>query len=103
VLAEEIGFVGVAAVLALFILFACKGYAIAFGRAENRYGFYLAFGITTCIFSQALMNMAVVAGLVPATGITLPFFSSGGSSLFITLLFCGLLLNLSRGGESVYG
>jgi cell division protein FtsW len=103
VLAEEIGFLGVAAVLALFILFACKGYAIALGRAENRYAFYLAFGITTCVFSQALMNMAVVAGLVPATGITLPFFSSGGSSLFTTLVFCGLLLNLSRAEGAAHG
>jgi cell division protein FtsW len=103
VLAEELGFLGVAAALALFILFACKGYAIARGCAENRYAFYLAFGVTTCVFSQALMNIAVVAGLVPATGITLPFFSSGGSSLFTTLLFCGLLLNLSRREGAVHG
>jgi cell division protein FtsW len=98
VVAEEIGFLGVAAVLGLFILFAYKGYSIARGCGENRYGFYLAFGITTCIFTQALMNMAVVADLVPATGITLPFFSSGGSSLFVTFLLCGILVNLSRTG-----
>ncbi|MDR3200123.1 MAG: putative lipid II flippase FtsW [Spirochaetales bacterium] len=103
VLAEEVGFLGVAAVMGLFILFAYKGYMIARGCGENRYGFYLAFGVTTCVFSQALMNMAVVAGLVPATGVTLPFFSSGGSSLFVTLLLCGLLVNLSRAGESLDG
>jgi cell division protein FtsW len=96
VLAEELGFLGVAAVMGLFVLFACKGYMIARGCAGSRYGFYLAFGVTTCVFTQALINMAVVAGLVPATGITLPFFSSGGSSLFVTLLLCGLLVNLSR-------
>ena len=96
VCAEEIGFLGIAAVMALFVLFAYKGYAIASGCGKNRYGFYLAFGITTCIFCQALMNMAVVAGLVPATGITLPFFSSGGSSLLATLALSGLLVNLSR-------
>ncbi|MDR1625258.1 MAG: putative lipid II flippase FtsW [Spirochaetia bacterium] len=103
VVAEEIGFLGVAAVLALFILFAYKGYAIARGCGENRYGFYLAFGITTCIFAQALMNMAVVADLVPATGITLPFFSSGGSSLFASFLLCGILVNLSRTGRGMEG
>ncbi|MDR1316210.1 MAG: putative lipid II flippase FtsW [Spirochaetales bacterium] len=103
VLAEEVGFLGVAAVLALFILFAYKGYTIARGCGENRYGFYLAFGITTCIFAQALMNMAVVADLVPATGITLPFFSSGGSSLFVTFLLCGILVNLSRTGGTMEG
>jgi cell division protein FtsW len=103
VVAEEIGFLGVAVVLALFILFAYKGYTIACECGENRYGFYLAFGITTCIFAQALMNMAVVADLVPATGVTLPFFSSGGSSLFVTFLLCGILVNLSRAGGIMEG
>jgi cell division protein FtsW len=103
VVAEEIGFLGVAAILALFILFAYKGYMIARNCGGNRYGFFLAFGITTCIFAQALMNMAVVAGLIPATGITLPFFSSGGSSLFVTFLLCGLLVNLSRTRETAEG
>ncbi|MCL1818210.1 MAG: putative lipid II flippase FtsW, partial [Spirochaetaceae bacterium] len=97
VLAEELGFLGVMAALGLFVLFAYKGYMIA-RAAQDRYVFYLAFGVTTCIVYQALMNMAVVVGLVPATGITLPFFSSGGSSLFTTLVLCGILLNLSRGG-----
>jgi cell division protein FtsW len=56
----------------------------------------VAFGITATICLQALLNMAVAVGLVPTTGVTLPFFSAGGSSLFATLVMCGLLVNLSR-------
>ena len=102
VLAEELGFLGVLLTLALFLAFAYRGYSIAL-KCEDRYGYYLAFGATTCVLSQALLNMAVVSGLVPATGIPLPFFSSGGSSVFITLVFCGLLINLSRRGGSPEG
>jgi cell division protein FtsW len=107
VLAEELGFIGVMGVLIVFLALAYKGYAIARNHNGNRYAFYLAFGATTCILSQTLMNMAVVAGLVPATGVTLPFFSSGGSSLLVTLILCGILVNLSRPDEAqedkVYG
>jgi len=92
---EEAGFIGVLFILALFIAFALRGYAAAAG-SKDRFSFYLAFGITTSIFYQALFNMAVVAGLVPATGIPLPFFSSGGSALMVTMLMAGLLLNISR-------
>jgi cell division protein FtsW len=74
VLGEEAGFLGVLFICALFILFALRGYMIAFHRKDG-FGFLLAFGITTSILFQALFNMAVVAGIIPATGIPLPFFS----------------------------
>ncbi len=95
VVGEEAGFIGVVFVLALFLAFAVKGYMIGF-ISKDRFGYYLAFGITTYILFQGLFNMAVVAGLVPATGIPLPFFSSGGSSILVTLAGCGLIMNLSR-------
>ena len=92
---EEVGFIGIFLIIILFVLFAARGYLITF-RCTDRFSFYAAFGITTSIFYQAIMNMAVVSGAVPSTGITLPFFSHGGSSIFVTLLMCGILLNLSR-------
>ena len=95
VVGEEAGFLGALFVLLLFVLFAWRGYGIAF-RAEDSFQRYLAFGLTTVVFLQAMLNIAVVAGLVPATGIPLPFFSSGGSSMLISLTACGLLINLSR-------
>ena len=95
VVGEEIGFIGMVFILFLFLLFAYRGYYIAV-KSENMFNYYLAFGITTIIFFQALLNMAVVAGLVPATGIPLPFFSNGGSSIFMTLFMSGLLVNISR-------
>jgi cell division protein FtsW len=95
IVAEELGFIGVCVVLSLFMILAYRGYQLAH-RAADRYRSYLAFGLTTSIVLQSLLNMAVVSGLAPATGIPLPFFSSGGSSIFVTLIMCGILLNLSR-------
>jgi cell division protein FtsW len=65
-------------------------------RSEDRFRQFLAFGLVTMIVSQALFNIAVVSGAVPATGIPLPFFSAGGSSLATTLLTAGLIVNVSR-------
>jgi len=95
VLGEEVGFLGVVIVLALFVAFAVKGYRLAFA-ATSVFRSLLAFGLTSVIALQALLNMAVVAGLVPATGIPLPFFSHGGSAILMTLLMSGLLLNVAR-------
>jgi cell division protein FtsW len=98
VLGEETGLLGVAAIIAIFVIFSVRGYTIAL-KADTPFKFLLAFGCVTAILFQALFNIAVVAGLVPATGIPLPFFSSGGSSLIVTLLMCGLILNISRTGK----
>ncbi len=95
VLAEELGFLGVLAVVGLFGVFAHRGFRIAY-LLQDTFRSYLAFGLTGAVLMQSMLNMAVVSGLVPSTGIPLPFFSTGGSSIFITLLMCGLLLNLSR-------
>jgi cell division protein FtsW len=92
---EEMGFIGATAILLLFLVFAWRGYRIALRRGDS-FRTCLSFGITSLVFCQALLNIAVAAGLVPATGIPLPFFSSGGSSVLVTLLMCGLLYNLSR-------
>lgn len=95
VIGEEAGFLGAVFVLFLFLLLAWRGYSIAY-RSEDDYTFFLAFGLTTALSLGALLNMAVVAGLVPATGIPLPFMSAGGSCLITSLVMAGLLLNLSR-------
>jgi cell division protein FtsW len=95
VIGEELGFLGMLFILALFILFAYRGYSIA-ANAKDSYRYYLAFGVTSIIFLQAILNMAVVAGMVPATGVPLPFFSSGGSSMLMSLVMVGLLINVSR-------
>ena len=95
VIGEEMGFLGALFVLFLFILFAWRGYSISLKTGDN-FIYYLSFGITSLIFIQSLINIAVVTGLIPATGIPLPFFSSGGSSIVLTLFMSGLLLNLSR-------
>ncbi len=102
VLGEEVGFIGVIFILALFLAFAIRGYMIGL-VSKDRFGYYLAFGFTTCILFQGLFNIAVVCGLVPATGIPLPFFSAGGSSILVTLAMSGLLLNLSRTDSSNRG
>jgi cell division protein FtsW len=101
VVGEEAGFLGAALVLALFVLLAWRGYALAL-RGADSFTRYLAFGITSTITLQALLNIAVAIGLVPATGIPLPLFSSGGSSMLMTLIMGGVLINLSRqdGAES---
>lgn len=100
VLGEETGFIGVIFILIVFIAFAVRGYMISVG-STSRYGYFLSFGLTTCIVAQALFNIAVVSGLVPATGIPLPFFSTGGSSILVTMTMCGLLLNISRYAKPV--
>jgi cell division protein FtsW len=94
-LAEESGFVGVALIFILFAFFAWQGYRGSF-RAATVYRRLLAYGLVTTIVSQALLNVAVVAGFLPATGIPLPFFSHGGSSLLTTLIMAGLVVNVAR-------
>jgi cell division protein FtsW len=96
VIGEETGFAGVLFVLALFAVFAWRGFSLA-SRAEDRFASIAAYGITLTIVLQAVLNMAVAVGLAPTTGVTLPFFSAGGSSMLATLALCGVLVNVSRG------
>jgi cell division protein FtsW len=93
--AEEFGFLGILLFFMVFVIFACRGYRAAL-RSEDTFRRLLAFGLVTMICSQVLANVAVVSGMLPATGIPLPFFSAGGSSLATTLIMAGLIANVSR-------
>ena len=97
VLAEEIGFVGCAVVIILFAIFIWRGILIAM-RAPDMFGSLVAVGITSLIAIQVIINIAVVTSSMPATGMPLPFFSYGGTALFILLCEMGVLLNISRAG-----
>ncbi len=100
VLAEELGFVGCVAVIILFAIFIWRGILIAM-RAPDTFGGLLAVGITSLIGIQAVINIAVVTASMPVTGVALPFFSYGGTSLVILLCCVGVLLNISRAGKKV--
>ncbi|MGG6432151.1 stage V sporulation protein E [Anoxybacillus sp. D401a] len=95
ILAEELGFIGGSLVLLLFSLLLWRGIRIALG-APDLYGSFLAVGIIAMIAIQVMINIGVVTGLMPVTGITLPFLSYGGSSLTLMLMAIGVLLNISR-------
>ena len=98
VICEELGFVGGAAVLALFAVYAWRGLRASM-RAPDEFGGFLALGITVMIASQALVNLGVVLGMMPTKGIPLPFISYGGSSLFVSLVATGVLLNIGQHGD----
>jgi len=83
-------------VIIAFIIFLWRGTRAAV-RAGSPYAGYLAIGFTGLIVGQAALNMAVVSGLLPTTGVPLPFLSFGGSSLVIMLFGVGVLLNITRG------
>ncbi|MDR2785058.1 MAG: putative lipid II flippase FtsW [Treponema sp.] len=93
--AEEMGFIGVLLFYLIFLVFAVRGYKTAL-RQEDTFKRLLAFGLVTAITSQTLINIAVVSGMLPVTGIPLPFFSAGGSSLITSLVIAGLIVNISR-------
>ncbi len=95
ILAEELGFIGGSLILLLFSLLLWRGIRIALG-APDLYGSFLAVGIIAMIAIQVMINIGVVTGLMPVTGITLPFLSYGGSSLTLMLMAVGVLLNISR-------
>ncbi len=95
VICEELGFIGAMLVIALFVVYGWRGMRAAFG-APDAFGRLLALGITAMVLSQALINFAVVLGMVPTKGIPLPFISYGGSSLLVMLLATGVLLNISQ-------
>jgi cell division protein FtsW len=95
VIGEELGLVGATIVLACFCLIAWRGVRIAL-RAPDSFGSFVALGLTVMIVVQAFVNMSVVLGLLPTKGIPLPLVSAGGSSLLISLLGMGVLLNISQ-------
>ena len=95
IVAEELGFVGVAAIVALFVLLIWRGIKIAM-CAPNKFTAFIAFGITTQIALQVILNLAVVSNFIPVTGISLPFFSYGGTALAILLGEIGIMLQISR-------
>ncbi len=95
ILSEEVGFFGGVVVIGLFMMLAWRGIRTA-QVARDSYGALLALGITFWLSYQALINIAVITALIPFTGMPLPFLSYGGSSLLISLLGVGILLNISR-------
>ncbi|MEM7480435.1 MAG: putative lipid II flippase FtsW [Acidobacteriota bacterium] len=95
IVAEELGMVGALAVVGLFMVFLWRGVRAGL-RAPDLFGRYLAWGLTTSIVMQAIINTSVAVALLPTKGIPLPFISYGGSSLVMTLAACGLLLNISE-------
>lgn len=94
IIGEEFGFIGASIVIILFLLLCWRGILIAVDALDS-FGRYVAFGIITMITIQVMINISVVIGLIPVTGITLPFLSYGGSSLTLTLCSIGVLLNIS--------
>ena len=95
VVCEELGFAGAIAILILFALLVIRGYWLAM-HMRDRYSFLVTAGITTLLAIQVILNVAVVTNLVPCTGISLPFFSYGGTALLIQLAEMGIVLSASR-------
>ena len=95
VVCEELGFVGAIMVIILFLLFIFRGLYIA-TKAPDKFGMMIALGLTVQIGLQALLNIAVVTNTIPNTGVSLPFFSYGGTALIMQLVQMGIILNISR-------
>ena len=95
VLAEELGFIGCVLVIILFMIFIWRGIIIAI-KAPDNFGTLIAIGIVAMIGLQALINIAVVTGTIPVTGMPLPFFSYGGTAMLVNLGAVGILLNISK-------
>ncbi len=98
IIGEELGLIGCIFIIALFIILVWRGIKVA-AHAKDTYGTLLATGITAVVAVQAIINIAVVTGSMPVTGVPLPFISYGGSSLVINMISMGILLNISRQGE----
>ena len=95
IVGEDFGLLGCAAVIGLFVALMLAGYRVAVA-CRDKFGALLAAGITSSITMQAFLNMGVVVGLLPTTGLPLPFFSAGGTSVSITMAAMGILMNISR-------
>lgn len=100
ILCEELGFAGAALVVALFLLLLLRGISIAV-RARDKFGALLVVGFVVQVVLQAILNIAVVTNTIPNTGISLPFFSSGGTSLLMLLGEMGIVLSVSRQADAV--
>ena len=100
ILCEELGFVGAVVVIGLFLLLLLRGMSIAV-RARDRFGALLVVGFVVQVILQAVLNIAVVTNTIPNTGISLPFFSSGGTSLLMLLGEMGIVLSVSRQADAV--
>ena len=98
ILCEELGFVGACAVILLFSLLLLRGVTLA-AHAPDRFGALLVVGFVVQVALQAVLNIAVVTNTIPNTGISLPFFSSGGTSLILLLAEMGVMVNIGRNGE----
>jgi len=95
IISEEFGFMGILIVSTLFIIIIYQGIKTSI-KCEDYFGKYLSFGITFSLAFQTILNLMVVVGLIPVTGVTLPFLSYGGSSLIITMISVGIILNISK-------
>lgn len=95
IISEEFGFMGIIILSFLFITIFYNCLKISM-KCDNLFGKYLSFGITFGLIFQSVLNLSVVVGLIPVTGVTLPFLSYGGSSLLITMVSIGIILNISR-------
>jgi cell division protein FtsW len=92
---EELGLIGALLLISLFVVFAYRGLRAAY-LSTDPFARFIAFGLTSAVIIQAFFNMSVVIALLPTKGITLPFISFGGTSLFVTLASMGVLLNITR-------
>lgn len=95
IISEELGFAGILIISCLFITIIYHGINISL-KQEDNFAKYLSFGITFSLSFQTLLNLMVVVGLIPVTGVTLPFLSYGGSSLLVSMVSIGILLNISK-------
>lgn len=98
IIGEELGLIGCICIILLFVIFVWRGISVAM-KARDTYGTLLAIGITGVVAVQSLINIAVVTGSMPVTGVPLPFISYGGTSLVINMTAIGILLNISRQTE----
>ena len=99
IISEEFGVLGIVIVVILFLSFLYIGFKISI-NAQDSFSKYLSFGLTFQILIQAIMNLSVVIGLIPVTGVTLPFLSYGGSSLLISMISVGILYSISKSREN---
>ena len=99
IISEEFGVLGVIIVVSLFLCLLFIGFKISI-NSSSKFNKYLAFGLTFQLLVQAIMNLSVVIGLIPVTGVTLPFLSYGGSSLLISMISVGILYSISKSREN---